>query len=294
MDASNSVQDCSLSCNVVAGGRWINGCTYKPEKFGCYSWTSTQQPRAFRRLLRDPMSSTAKQSEYGRAKNRTFFRDRIEDYRNSVDTLDTYQNIRAAINVKLQGMGRLLDVGNGGTFDYDITLARELVAVDLFLEDLPVGALPPKVQAKNGSALELPFPAESFDGVLMVMLIHHLIGDSVAETALNAKRAIAEGLRVLSPGGKLIIVESCVPAWFYRFERIVFAPATKLIGMLLAHPATLQFTAATIAGLIEECGADAEPMPIPLGRWLLQYGFRYPSALTPVTPYLFLARKPGR
>jgi ubiquinone/menaquinone biosynthesis C-methylase UbiE len=240
------------------------------------------------------MSSTAKQSEYGRAKNTTFFRDRLEDYRGSVNTLDSYQNIRAAVNVELQGMGRLLDVGNGGTFDYDIALARELVAIDLFLEDLPDGALPAKVQAKNGSALELPFPDESFDGVLMVMLIHHLIGHSVAETAMNAKRAIAEAFRVLSPGGKLIIVESCVPAWFYRFEKMVFAPATKLIGMLLAHPATLQFTAATIAAFIEECGADAELMPVPLGRWVLQYGFRYPSALTPAAPYLLSARKPAR
>jgi SAM-dependent methyltransferase len=238
------------------------------------------------------MNSPAKQSDQGREKNTTFFRDRQEDYRGSVNALDTYQNVRAAINVELEGVARLLDIGNGGTFDYDITLVRELVAVDLFLEDLPDGALPAKVQAKNGSALELPFPDESFDTVLMVMLIHHLIGHSVAESLLNAQRAVAEGLRVLSPGGKLIIVESCVPAWFYRFERMVFAPATKLIGRLLAHPATLQFTPATIASFIEDCGIKAEVSPIPLGRWVLQYGFRYPSALTPVAPYRFVARKP--
>lgn len=245
-------------------------------------------------LVYPPMSSIAKQTEHGRAKNTAFFRDRLEEYRGSVNTLDTYRNIRGAINKELQGMGRLLDVGNGGTFDYDISLVRELVAVDLFLEDLPDGALPPTVQAKNGSALELPFPDESFDGVLMVMLLHHLIGHSVEETLLNAQRAIREGFRMLSPGGKLIIVESCVPAWFYRFERIVFVPATKLIGILLAHPATLQFPAATIAGLIESSGTNAERMPIPLGRWVLQYGFRYPAALTPAAPYLFSARKPGR
>lgn len=240
------------------------------------------------------MSSTFKQSEHGRAKNTSFFRDRLQDYRGSVSTLDSYRNIRNAIDAELKGMGRLLDVGNGGTFDYDITLVRELVAVDLFLEDLPAGTLPPGVQVKNGSALELPFPNETFDGVLMVMLIHHLIGHSVAETQLNAERAIAEGFRVLAPGGKLVIVESCVPAWFYRFERMVFTPATKLIGMLLAHPATFQFTPATIAGFIEGCGTNAKPMPIPLGRWVLQYGFRYPSAFTPIAPYLFAAHKPGR
>jgi SAM-dependent methyltransferase len=240
------------------------------------------------------MSSVSQQSEEGRDKNAAFFRDRLDDYRGSVNTLDTYKQIRAAINEKLQGMGRLLDVGNGGTFDYDITLARELVAVDLFLEELPHGSLPLGVLAKNGSALDLPFPDESFDGVLIVMVIHHLIGRSVSESLLNAKQAVREALRVLAPGGKLIVVESCVPAWFYLFERTIFAPATKLINMFLDHPATLQFTPAIIAGLIEGCGIAAEVMPIPLGRWVLQYGFKYPSALTPVKPCLFLARKPAR
>lgn len=240
------------------------------------------------------MSSISKQSDEGREKNTAFFRDRLDDYRSSVSTLDTYKNIRAAINVELRGMGRLLDVGNGGTFDYDITLVRELVAVDLFLEELPNGTLPPGVEAKNGSALELPFPDASFDGVLMVMVIHHLIGRSVGESLMNAKQAVQEAFRVLTPGGKVIIVESCIPAWFYLFERMIFTPATKLINKFLEHPATLQFTPAIIAGLIEGCGTVPEVTPIPLGRWVLQYGFKYPSSLTPVTPCFFLARKPAR
>jgi SAM-dependent methyltransferase len=240
------------------------------------------------------MSSVSQQSNEGREKNTSFFRDRLDDYRTSVNSLDTYKNIRTAIDVELKGMGRLLDVGNGGTFDYDITLVSELTAVDLFLEDLPSGTLPPKVQAKNGSALDLPFPDESFDGVLMVMVIHHLIGNSVEESLLNARRAIQEAFRVLVPGGKLIIVESCVPAWFYLFERIVFVPATKSIGWLLDHPATLQFTSKTISEVLERCGLAAEMLEIPVGRWVLQYGFRFPAALTPVTPYRFVAKKPVR
>jgi SAM-dependent methyltransferase len=237
------------------------------------------------------MNPLSKQCEKGREKNILFFRDRRDGYRGSVDTLDTYRNIRAAINREIQGMDRVLDVGNGGTFDYDVTLARELVALDLFLEELPPGALPPNVQARNGSALDLPFPGESFDAVLIVMVIHHLIGSSVGESLTNAQRAIQEAFRVLAPGGKLVLVESCVPAWFYRFERMIFGPATKVIGRLLEHPPTLQFTPEIIAGIIEQCGANAELTPIPLGRWVLQYGFKFPSALTPVAPYRFVARK---
>src|SRR5271170_7183457 len=117
-----------------------------------------------------------KQSDRSVAKNTSFFRDQLDSYKSKVNTLDTYRNIRAAINAELSGIRRLLDVGNGGTFDYDVSLVRELDAVDLFLEDLPPGSFPPNVTPRNGSALHLPFTDAAFDGVIMVMLIHNLTG----------------------------------------------------------------------------------------------------------------------
>jgi SAM-dependent methyltransferase len=235
--------------------------------------------------------ASTQQSESSVQKNISFFKENLAAYSGHVETLDTYKNIRGFTNQALTGIDRLLDIGNGGTFDYDVHLVRELVAVDLFLMDLPQAAFPSHVQLKNGSALDLPEPDGSFDGVLMSMLIHHLIGKTLAECRSNVSRAIGEALRVLKPGGRLVIVESCVPSWFYSFERIVFPAASKVIEMCIEHPATLQFTPLYIAKLLQEHGAEVEVIPIPRGRWLLQYGFKIPAALTPARPYRFVARR---
>jgi SAM-dependent methyltransferase len=232
-----------------------------------------------------------KQSENSIDRNTSFFREQLDSYKSQVNALDTYRNIRAAIDAELTDVDRVLDVGNGGTFDYDVSPLRELVAVDLFLEELPPGSFPANVTPKNGSALDLPFPNASFDGVIMAMLLHHLIGNSVSECWENVGRAVAEAFRVLQPGGKLIIVESCVPAWFFGVEKFVFPLAAKLIGRLGSHPATLQFPAAMIADLLGKHAAGIEVMRIPKGRWVLQYGVKYPSALTPVVPYRFVTHK---
>jgi SAM-dependent methyltransferase len=236
-------------------------------------------------------SSQFKQSDHSIAKNTSFFRDQLEAYKSKVNALDTYRNISASINAELSGIHHLLDIGNGGTFDYDVSLLPELAAVDLFLEDLPSGSFPPNVVPRNGSALNLPFSDASFDGVIMVMLIHHLVGNSISACWENAGRAVDEAFRVLKPSGKLIVMESCVPRWFYGFEKLVFPLAAKLIGRISDHPATLQFPPAMISDLLRRHAANVEVVRVPTGRWVLQYGIQYPSALTPAAPHRFVTYK---
>ncbi len=226
-------------------------------------------------------------------KNSSFFKDNIAAYSSSVQELDTYARIRTSVDQVLDGIGTLLDIGNGGVFDYETARVQRIIALDLFLDQLPESyRCPPNVSLRTGSALAVPEADCSVDGVLMVMLLHHLIGKTVHESLQNVKRAFQEAYRVLKPGGKLVIVESCIPDWFYRIEKLVFRVSVPLIGKFMEHPATLQYPAEDIALLIEEVtGRAPETTRIPVGKWVLQFGFKVPSAVTPVCPYLFVARK---
>jgi hypothetical protein len=61
----------------------------------------------------------------------------------------------------------------------------------------------------------------------------------------------------------------------------------------MRHPATLQLTYDLLEALIAERFEVVRGYPIRTGRWLSQFGHRWPSALTPARPFLVVARKPG-
>jgi SAM-dependent methyltransferase len=225
------------------------------------------------------------------AKNAAFF-DNNSAYATSIATLTTYRNIRKAVNAEIAGVDRLLDVGNGGVFDYDLTLAGEIVGVDLFLAGTPVG-LPDHVVLRHGDALGLAEDDGGFDCVLEVSVFHHLVGADVASTLKNIRRAVYEAYRVLTPGGRLVVVESCVSPQAFAVERRLFSALRRLAETrLLHHPAVLQFPSETIGAVIKERFGDVTITPIPTGRWIIQFGFRWPSAWTPARPYLFVATRP--
>ena len=236
------------------------------------------------------------QSGISSEKNSSFFRTHLQSYSQNVQQLDTYLRIRTSIEEAISGTESLLDVGNGGVFDYDTSLARKIVALDLFLEELPQDyTRPANATLKNGSALDIPEPSESFDAVLMVMLLHHLVGNTTRESVQNVRRALVEAYRVLRPGGKLVVIESCVSKSFFAFERLVFPLAAPLIHAAMQHPATLQYPASFLQNLItEETGQILEVTKIPLGRWVLQFGVKVPSVLSPVMPYRFIVHKRAR
>jgi demethylmenaquinone methyltransferase/2-methoxy-6-polyprenyl-1,4-benzoquinol methylase len=95
--------------------------------------------------------------------------------------------------------GRLLDVG-GGTGRVSQTLRG--VAGQILVADLSTGMLRQAAEKELETACahseHLPFPARTFDRVLMVDAFHH-VGDQ-AGTA-------RELWRVLKPGGRIVILE---------------------------------------------------------------------------------------
>lgn len=231
------------------------------------------------------------QAESSVAQNSEFFAGDV--YGKHAAELDTHNLIRRAVGAELSGVERLLDVGNGGVFHYDTSIVGSIVAVDLFL-DPATGGFPANVTAKRGDALALEEPREAYDAVLEAFLYHHLVGERPVDSLANTRVAIAEAARVLRPGGRLIVAESCVPRWFYGVERVMFRPVRALAGtrLLGGHPVTLQLTLDTLVAIVAEKLTVERVYPIPQGRWITQFGRRWPTWLTPARPYVIVAAKP--
>jgi ubiquinone/menaquinone biosynthesis C-methylase UbiE len=177
------------------------------------------------------------QSATSTAFNAKYFLENYEKYHNSISSIDTYKNLHTLITSKVRGTDKLLDIGNGGIFNYDTESIKSITAIDLFLDDVPNHILkeyfPSQCKIIAGSALELPEPDGKFDTVLVVMLLHHLTGKNVPISLMNAKLALNEGLRVLKPGGRLIVVESGVSNFVYELEKIIFAIVSKFFTSIL-------------------------------------------------------------
>jgi SAM-dependent methyltransferase len=239
------------------------------------------------------MTGDPGQSAASAEQNKEFFA--REQYGRLTETLDGYRNIRRAITEEVSGTEALLDIGNGGVFEYDTSTVGSIVAVDLFLDDLPESHFPPNATARSGDALALQEPEDRYDAALHAFVYHHLVGDSPGDMLVNARQAIAEAARVVRPGGRLIVAESCVPRWFYWVERVAYRPLKLLAKtpLLGGHPPTFQLTHPMLLEAISERFVIERQYRIPLGRWITQFGRRWPTALTPVRAYMVVATKPS-
>lgn len=199
-----------------------------------------------------------------------------------------YQHIARMVRHELRGVDRLLDVGNGGFFNYDVAMARQVTAVDLFLADGP--GPEPNTTFRRGSVLDLPFPDRSFDCVLIQNVFHHVTGATAADNHHNMRRAMREIHRCLAPGGKAVIVESTVGRLFHAFERLAYRPllAVKRGG----HPVTFQFTPGQLIEAATQCGFEVDELSyVPPGGLVLQFGYRWPTALTPARTIKLVVRR---
>ena len=238
-----------------------------------------------------PRGSAGGQDATSVRRNSEFFSD--EHYGRHVAELDTYALIREAITREVAGTELLLDVGNGGVFEYDTAGVGRILAIDLFLADLPAERFPDNVEARSGDALALELPDGSHDALLEAFLYHHLVGERAADMEANTRRALAEAARVLRPGGRLVIAESCVPHWFHAVERALYRPLALLARtpLLGGHPATFQLPLSRLRELVAEHFEIESAYEIPHGRWVTQFGRKWPMALTPVRPRMITARK---
>jgi demethylmenaquinone methyltransferase/2-methoxy-6-polyprenyl-1,4-benzoquinol methylase len=129
--------------------------------------------------------------------------------------------------------GRVLDIGTG-TGKLLVELAARAPRVQAVGVDFAVPMLiaaPPGLDLAAADGLRLPFAAEQFDVVLSAFVVRNL-----ADRAAG----LAEQVRVLRPGGQLLMLETTpgppgVLGWGYR---LAFRGVVPLLGRLVAGDAT--------------------------------------------------------
>lgn len=221
-------------------------------------------------------------------RNASFFNS-WNEYPELVANLDSYRLFAKALEGEVSG--RVLDVGNGGVVNYSLEQVSELVVLDVAEEAQKRLPNDPRITFKLGSALDLPLDSESFDLVLIQHLLHHLAGQSVTESAQRVKTALQEAARVLKPGGKLLIIESCLPQLSFKLEGCLF-PVLKTLLTMLKHPIVLQWSCASIQELVGSCGFGVmETKELKQGKWILLLGRKWPTLISPLRQYRFVATK---
>ena len=112
--------------------------------------------------------------------------------------------------LRLPAAGRLLDVGGGtGRVSSQLRhLVDEVIISDPSTSMLKQAQVKGKLQPAQAHAERLPFPNGSFDRVVVVDALHHFA---------NQREAVGDLLRVLKPGGRLLIEEPDIHRLIVKF-----------------------------------------------------------------------------
>ncbi len=125
-----------------------------------------------------------------------------------------------------------------GTLDFGATLARQagfrgrIVGADFVPRMLQLGRTKsPRLAPVTADALELPFSAAQFDGVMVGWGVRNL-------TDLDA--GLAETARVMTPGARLVILEMTLPSrrWLRSIYQFYFRRVLPRLGRLISKHRT--------------------------------------------------------
>ncbi len=145
-------------------------------------------------------------------------------------------------HLNLNSQSHVLDVG-GGTGRVAQTLlpyAASVTVVDLSYKMLLEARLKPGLKSAMAASEDLPYPAESFDAIIMVDAFHHVI---------DQQQTLNELFRVLKPGGTIVVKEPDIKTFAVK----LIAIAEKLLLMR-----THIISGEQIAGMFAACCKGAQ------------------------------------
>lgn len=213
--------------------------------------------------------------------------DRIaEDYADEILSIqpEFYKNSAQLINASLKGCNDVADIGNGGVINYNISQLRRLDCIDLSLSQKAINRYEKisNVHFKSGNIMDLCSISDcTYDAVIVQAVIHHLAGSTLKQTHKNVEQALKECMRILKPGGKLLIVESTVVPWFECIEKVFYRPM-QLFFRLVKFDSVYQFSNTSLIAFIRGLNLPlVHTCEIPLDKyiWLMKH-----KVLTKLTP----------
>jgi cyclopropane fatty-acyl-phospholipid synthase-like methyltransferase len=223
------------------------------------------------------------------ALNAEFFAEN-DTYKLAHKQLELYRLIALAAAHETERSQALLDIGNGGLFEYPIAHIPHVSAIDLFVEK-DFGARYPKVEWHQLSVLEMEF-SECFDTAIAINTLHHVVGSSVDATYENLREFMARAKTSLKPAGKLIVIESTMPRWFVSLYGLVFPLLLRIWP--LSHPPTFQFHFRDILAAGQQAGLELREFTwIPKTSDFLFLGRQIKRWMAPIRVGKFVFTRPA-
>lgn len=197
--------------------------------------------------------------------------------------------------------GRVLSIG--GLWPRHSTSA--VSNLDLVVADVSEEMLRPHREAGLSTVLDdaraLSFPDDSFDHVVLPLVLHHITDQSWRAARREARKVIDEVKRVLKGGGYVWISEFSVRRPVYWAEAVA-APLTRLVLGIADIPLVIMHPTEFYRGLLrqESFGEIGTYYPDPPGaRWsdpirpiIGLPWLKVPRVLYPVRPVVLSARAP--
>ncbi len=212
---------------------------------------------------------------------------------------DYYEKAEKFINPLLKVNGSVLDIGNGGIINYDYLCLKELVCADISvspkIEELYKDS--PNVSFIKSNIMDMKnVDNERFDAVIVQKVIHHLAEKDYKTTKANCVKAMNECVRVLKPGGVLIVCESTVRRWFECLEILLFKPMLFCCD-LVKFDRVFQYSPNSLKRLLEndiDKNAYLEWCEdIGTGKHVLFLGRKFPAWILPCGVTFYLIKKKG-
>jgi ubiquinone/menaquinone biosynthesis C-methylase UbiE len=192
-----------------------------------------------------------------------------------------YEQIAERINSLITGKV-ILDIGNGGRFAYDLSLPKQVSAMDVSADMLSSISDPRIIKLVSDARNMHVIENSSVDIVIFVLVLHHINGKNIHQSIETLEDVLSEARSKLRPGGHLVVTEALLSPMLYRLQSIGFQ-LTRSFLRAFGIPMIFFYTKALLAEKIAQAfqidPQDIETTSLSINGWLDPLGGSFPGLI---------------